>query len=241
MSMPIKLILFAIISFALASCASGPEPIKLNPDEAEILFARGEYQKANAMFLEMAKQQRPYKRTALLLRAAASEVRSNRLSDARRTLQSLQVNYSDPIQPLLLNLTQAHIALHGRQADEVLSLLATPPPADTNPFYLADHYDLRADAFSLSGNRIETTRELIKRERYLRDAELILANQRDIWQALAMLTEQALIQLRTEPPPSVLSGWMDLVRMGHSLTFLLRQPYSQKHTPGRSTDLFRFK
>ncbi len=27
--------------------------------------------------------------------------------------------------------------------------------------------------------------------------------------------------------------------LGHSLTFLLRQPYAQKHTPGRSTDLFR--
>ncbi len=29
--------------------------------------------------------------------------------------------------------------------------------------------------------------------------------------------------------------------LGHSLTFLLRQPYTQKHTPGRSTDLFRVK
>ncbi len=230
MSMPIKLILLTIISFALASCASGPEPVKLNPDEAEILFARGEYQKANAIFRDMAKQQRLHKRTPLLLRAAAAEARANNLSDARRTLQSLQVNYNDPLQKQLLILTQAHIALHGRQADEVLNLLSSPPPAGSNPFYIADHYDLRADAFNLSGNRIETARELIKRERYLRDPELIRANQQDIWQALAMLTEQALMQLRTEPPPSVLSGWMDLVRIAKTYQLrpnMLRQAVQQ--------------
>lgn len=230
MSISIKLILLAIISFALASCASGPEPIKLNPDEAEILFARGEYQKANLLFLDLAKQQRLHKRTPLLLRAAAAQVRANNLSDARRTLQSLQVNYNDPIQPLLLTLTQAHIALQARQADNVLNLLASPPPAGTNPFYVADHYDLRADAFNLSGNRIETARELIKRERYLRDPELIRANQQDIWQALAMLTEKALMQLRTEPPPSVLSGWMDLVRIAKTYQLrpnMLRQAVQQ--------------
>ncbi len=72
MSMPIKLILLTLISFGLASCASGPKPVKLKPDEAEILFARGEYQKADALFLDLARQARPQRRTALLLRAAAA-------------------------------------------------------------------------------------------------------------------------------------------------------------------------
>jgi len=230
MSMPIKLILLAIISFGLASCATGPEPAKLNPDEAEILFARGEYQKSDALFLDMARQVRPHRRTVLLLRSAAAEARSNNPVAAKRTLQSLQINYADASQRLLLNLAQAHIALIERRIDEVLKLLGTPPPAGTGHFYFADYYDLRADAFALSGNRIETARELIKRERYLRDAELIRANQQDIWQALAMLTEQALMQLRTEPPPNVLSGWMDLVRIAKTYQLrpdMLRQAVQQ--------------
>ena len=220
MNFPIKLILFLFISLGLASCASGPTPSKLNPDEAELLFARGEYQKADSLFLDLARQLRPYKRTSLLLRAAAAEARMNNLAKARQTLQDLQINYAKANQRLLLRLTQAHIALMQRQGDKVLKLLSIPPPADSNPFYLADYYDLRADAFNLSANRIETARELIKRERYLRDAALIHANQQDIWQALAMLTEQALMQLRTDPPPNVLSGWMDLVRIAK--TYQLR-------------------
>ena len=218
MSITIKIILFALLGM-LAGCAGGPEPLKLQPDEAELLFARGEYQKAGTLFLELAKQMRS-QRTALQLRAAAARARANNVSGARHILQNLQINYSDNTQRLLHTLTQAHIALSQRQADEILTLLATPLPAGTNPFYIADYYDLRADAFTLSGNRIETARELIKRERYLRDAELIRANQQDIWQALAMLTEQALMQLRTDPPPNVLSGWMDLVRI--SKTYQLR-------------------
>ncbi len=230
MRMPIKLILLTIISVLLASCASGPKPVKLNPDEAEILFARGEYQKAGALFLDMAKQVHSYKRIPFLLRAAAAQARSGNLSDARRTLQGLQIDPADTNLRLLLTLTQAHIALTQRQTDEILELLASTPVTGTNRFYLADYYDLRADAFSLSGNRIETARELIKRERYLRDSELIRANQQDIWQALAMLTEQALMQLRTEPPPSVLSGWMDLIRVAKMYQLrpdLLRQAVLQ--------------
>ncbi|NOZ37247.1 MAG: ABC transporter substrate-binding protein [Gammaproteobacteria bacterium] len=220
MNFPIKIILFLFISFSLASCASGPTPTKLNPDEAELLFARGEYQKADALFLDLARQLRPYKRTLLLLRATAAEARMNNLAKAKRTLQGLKINYAKADQRLLLRLTQAHLALMQRQVDKVLKLLAVPPPAGSNHFYLADYYDLRADAFNLSGNRIETARELIKRERYLGDAALIHANQQDIWQALAMLTEQALMQLRTDPPPNVLSGWMDLVRIAK--TYQLR-------------------
>ncbi len=230
MSMLIKLILLTIISFGLASCATGPEPVKLNPDEAEILFARGEYQKADVLFLDLARQARAHRRTALSLRAAAAEARSNNPTAAKRTLQGLQINYADANQRLLLRLAQAHIAFTERRIDEVLKLLSTPPPTGTDHFYFADYYDLRADAFAVSGNRIETARELIKRERYLRDAELIRANQQDIWQALAMLTEQALMQLRTEPPPNVLSGWMDLVRIAKTYQLrpdMLRQAVQQ--------------
>ncbi len=234
MNFPIKIILFLLISFSLASCASGPTPTKLNPDEAELLFARGEYQKADLLFLDLARQLRIYKRTPLLLRATAAEARMNNLAKAKRTLQGLKINYAKADQRLLLRLTQAHIALMQRQADKVLKLLAIPPAANSNHFYLADYYDLRADAFNLSGNRIETARELIKRERYLRDAALIHANQQDIWQTLAMLTEQALMQLRTDPPPNVLSGWMDLVRIAKTYQLrpaMLRQAVQQwQHT-----------
>jgi len=65
----------------------------------------------------------------------------------------------------------------------------------------------------MPGNRLETAHELVKREAFLRDPELVRTNQQDIWQALSMLSERALQQLRTAPPPDVLSGWMELVQL----------------------------
>ncbi len=228
MNIPARFLLLAIGVLLLNACATGPAPVKLNPDEAEILFARGEYRKADTLFRDMARQLRGPQRLSLLLRAAAAQARDNRIADARRTLAGIMPANAE--QQLLLTLAEAHIAIGQRRADEVLRLLSVPPPATTPRFYRADFYDLRADAFSLSGNRIETARELIRRETFLQDPALILANQQDIWQALAMLTEQALLQLRTEPPPSVLSGWMDLVRIAKTYQLrpdMLRQAVRQ--------------
>ena len=209
------LLLLAFIAALLLSACTLPttEP-GASLDQAEQQFALGEYDAAMKAYLLLAQQASASEQTGLLLRASAAAARNDNLHQARQILKRAKVDPNIPSQVFLLKLTEAHIALMERRPEEVLSLLATPPVADFRPAYLADYHDLRADAFTMSGNRLETARELVKRETYLKgQIELIRANQNDIWQALAMMPERALQQLRTDPPPDVLSGWMELVQI----------------------------
>ncbi|MCW9025240.1 MAG: penicillin-binding protein activator [Gammaproteobacteria bacterium] len=227
MNWNIKFFLLLVISALLSSCASGPEQSQLNPDDAEQLLARGEYHDASKLFVDIAKQLSSQKRAPYLLRATAAQARLGNVIQSKRILKSIQLDAADPVHITLFYLTEAHIALAERQTGRVFEILDNNPPmAGINRFYLADYHDLRADAYHLSGNRIETARELIQREHYLRDPEIIRANQQDIWQSLSMLTERALLQLRTDPPPNILSGWMDLVRI--TKTYQLRPEMLQQ-------------
>lgn len=206
--------LLLTLTSLLIGCAGGPQQAPLNPDDAEHLFARGEYHDASRLFVDIAKQMRASQRGPYLLRATASQAHLGNIIQSKRILKSIQLDANNPEHTSLYYLTEAHIALAERQTGRVFEILDNNPPiAGINRYYLADYHDLRADAYHLSGNRIETARELIRREHYLRDPEIIKANQQDIWQSLSMLTERALLQLRTEPPPNILSGWMDLVRI----------------------------
>jgi len=181
---------------------------------AEQQFALGEYETAMKAYLLLAQQADSSEQSEWLLRASAAAARTDNLHQARQILKRAQPRPGIASQMFLLTLTEAHIALMERQPDEVLRLLESVPTADFRAAYLADYHDLRADAFTMSGNRLETARELVKRETYLpAQVELVQANQNDIWQALAMMPGRALQQLRTDPPPDVLSGWMELVQI----------------------------
>ncbi len=197
----------------LIGCAGGPTTPVQSIEEAENQFALGQYADASRSYLNLAQQARGEARTSLLLRASAAAARADNLHQARQILKTVRPNTRNPTHLLLLHLTEAHIALMERRPDDVLTILATPPAAKTRAAYLADYHDLRADAYTMLGNRLETARELVRRENYLQQQTLIEANQHDIWQALSMLSERALQQLRTDPPPDVLSGWMELVQI----------------------------
>ncbi|HID50003.1 MAG TPA: penicillin-binding protein activator [Chromatiales bacterium] len=197
----------------LAGCA--PQPIRpaLDIDTAEQQFARGDNEAAARQFMELARQHDEPERSRLLLRASAAWAAANQLHQARQILQSLRLDPRDRQQAFLADLARAHIALNERRPEDVLASLTTSPAEIVDKYYLADYYQLRASATTMLGNRLETARELVHREHYLTDPERIAANQQQIWRALAMLSERSLQQLRTAPPPDVLSGWMELVRI----------------------------
>ena len=166
MSLNIKfLLLFLITGLVgglITSCATGPESGQIKSKEAESLFARGEYEDAAKLFTNLASQTRLYKRVPLLLRAAAAYARTGNIIKSKQLLQTLEVDTRIPQDKLLLALTHSHIALAERQADKLIEILNNNPPiSGISAFYLADYFDLRADAYNLSGNRIETANELI--------------------------------------------------------------------------------
>ena len=204
-----------ILVLLLAACAAPTQRGAGVPDAAELeqAMAAGRYPEAAVGFWRLGHLTEGDESRRIMLRTAEAYGRAGNLHQAREILKSLRLNPADPAQAFLQRLTQATIALGERRPEDVLNLLAEPPPSGMDPWWLADYHDLRADAYTMLGNRLETARELVQRETYLRDPDLIAANQNDIWQALSMMSERALQQLRTEPPPDVLSGWMELVQI----------------------------
>ncbi|MDH5784675.1 MAG: penicillin-binding protein activator [Chromatiales bacterium] len=132
-------------------------------------------------------------------------------------------------------LLSAEIVLK-RDPDLTLSLLLNPAvdagqlPGRDDLF--ARYHLLRARAFARLGNHLETAREYLLREFYLTETPAIEANQLSIWQALSLLTPQALEQLRVAPPPDALSGWMELIAISKDYT-LSPATVSQKLTAWR--------
>ena len=197
----------------LAGCAIEPQRTAEDQVDAERLFALGEYQQAAQSFLSLSQLVDEAQRPLMLLRASAAFARADNLYRSRQILKSVQMDPRDPTRVLLFKLAESHIALMERRPADVLLILNTTPSSTIAAPYLADYHRLRAEAYTMQGNRLETAQELVRRESYLSDTKLIEANQQAIWQALAMLSERALQQLRTNPPPDVLSGWMQLVQI----------------------------
>ena len=197
----------------LAGCAIAPQRTADDQAQAERLFALAEYQQAAQSFLTLSQGAEQAQQPLLLLRASAAFARADNLYRARQILKSIPPDPRDRTRVLLFQLAEAHIALMERRPGDVLLILSAQPSVTLAATYLADYPHARAEAYTMLGNRLETARELVRRETYLTDASLIEANQQAIWQALAMLSERALQQLRTNPPPDVLSGWMQLVQI----------------------------
>ncbi|MCG6934384.1 MAG: penicillin-binding protein activator [Proteobacteria bacterium] len=206
-------LLFLGVLILLTGCAPQPVTPSLDANTAEQLFAKGDNAAAARQFMALAQQSESAEQTNLRLRASAAWAAANKLHQARQILQSLDLNTNNRRQSFLADLARAHIALIERRPEDVLTSLATSPEGIVDKFYLADYYGLRASAYTMLGNRLETAQELVMRERYLTDPELIAHNQQLIWQSLAMLSERSLQQLRTAPPPDVLSGWMELIQI----------------------------
>jgi len=206
-----------IVTLLLAGCAgvSEKEVVKeADPvAEAERLLASGEFREAALAFNALAKNASGPQQTRFLLRTAAALARDDRVHQSRQILDNLQPDSRDRQQLFLLNLTEAHIALSERHAQEVLRILEQAPPAQVSYHYLADYHQLRAAAYTMLGNRIDTAGELVKREPHLQNQDLIEDNQGAIWEALAMMNERTLAQMRMATGKNVLGGWMELVQI----------------------------
>lgn len=214
--MTLRRILLAFLIAGLASCASVPQFSKKALDEAEELFLHEKYAEAARLFTVLSGQASPNIKTELRLRAAATMARSNLIVQSRQTLGDLTINKRNHHQVFLYNLSLGHLAIAERRPDDIFTYLRQPPPRKTKQIYQAEYYKLRAEAYTMQGKRLETARELVKRERHIRNDEIRTQNQRAIWDALATLPIRDLQQYRAAPPPDVLSGWMHLVQIAKS-------------------------
>ena len=231
-------ILFVFL-FIFTGCTTITEdvetPDEISSEDPELLFQAGQFENAANGFIALAKETTATQQTFYSLRASAALARAGKIAEAKQWLAQTYTDSLESFTNTIYNLSLAHIAIAERHPDDVQDLLAEPIDPSTSALYIAEFYNLRAEAYTLLGNRLETARQLVEREKYLSDPQGILANQQDIWSALATMSERALHQLRTAPPPDTLSGWMELVQTAkvHQLSpvrlkeqiFLWREKY----------------
>ena len=186
-------------------------PVQVTADDPEQLMQASEYAKAAPLFVQRAEQSSGNEKTHYQLRAITALTRSDQLTAARKIMEQTKVSETDYFGQELLRLAHAHLALIDRRPTQVQSLLANKLREGIPANYVSEYHLLKAEAFELLGNRLEAARELVARETTLSNNALKAANQQKIWALLTSMSERALQQLRTAPPPDVLSGWMELV------------------------------
>ncbi len=210
--------LLPLVLLGLAGCGSAPvqpvAPVEQSLDNrVQSYVDQGDFLTAAQQYLDASRTAPADQRTALRLKAAALLEQGELWDQLRPALASIDTRTLDEpsrIQHLLLSV---RLALAEGRSDEALQKLQPV----RNPELLPDHgyryYQLRAMAYSMRGNALEASRQLIWLDGLVDDPQKKLDNQYRIWEQLSTLTDQALGELRVSPPPDPLSGWMELLQL----------------------------
>lgn len=218
--------LLAIITL-FSGCSSTPEQPasrSLTPNQllqqAADSGATGSFVGAAQNYLQLAQQSSGNQQQTYLLAAANTLIRSQHIDHANNVIAQIDPAMLDPQGQIQYRFALARIALYEQQPEVALEHLRLPG----NSVPLAERqtwHSLRADAFIMSGDALAAVRERIALESQLSSADEIQRNHQLIWQALNQLSSDALLTLRSAPPPDELSGWLEL---GHLYKESLNQP-----------------
>jgi len=213
-------VLLPLVLLGLVGCGSAPvktvTPVPvLEGIDAQVqpYIEQGDFLSAAQRYLDASRTTPAKQRPALRLKAAALLERGELWDQLEPVLASINTRALDEpsrIQHLLLTV---RLDLAQGRSDEALQKLLPI----RNPELLPDHgyryYQLRAMAYAMRGNALEAARQLIWLDGLIDDPQQKLDNQYKIWEQLSTLTNQALEELRVNPPPDPLSGWMELLQI----------------------------
>lgn len=218
---------FLLLSFLIiTACGSTPQNIddseeniavpEVNAEsiQSNTLLIQQQYQTAVDFYQQaLTESTTEEQKIFIQLRLAASLAHIEQVYQSRTILNSIQETNLSPTLQQLLILAKANIAIYERKPSEVLELLATRFSAETDASLLAEYHLLRAQAFSMQGNPLDSAQERVYFENYITNEALIHNNQKKIWALLANLSIRSLQQLLPAPAPDILSGWMELVKI----------------------------
>lgn len=206
----------ALVLAILTSCSSAPPRSQLPADDplaksATEFAARGDYSAAAQLYLNAVKTS-PQKQTAALRLRAAEYLAQGQLWDQLAALlPQLQTAPLDQAGRDRYQLLGAELAIARQKPEKALSQLDLIKNPDDLPGHGRQFYQLRAKAYALTGNSLEAARQLVWLDGQISEHDLRLTNQQAIWNQLNSMSDASLQQLRTNPPPDTLSGWMELV------------------------------
>ena len=216
-----RLLILSLLTTLLFGCAEGPVRKTISPDDqpavAAQALAEGNYELASELYGRLAESSQPPQAYEYRYLNAQALFQGGLPNQAIEQLNQLPESKLEPALRMKVQLLRAEIPLK-RDAHATLELLGKPAVAEgvlaeeVGPLY-ARFYRLRARAYAHLGNHRAAAREYILRELYLQQQEQIEANQLAIWQSLSLLSPRELREQRRQPPPDVLSGWMELVEI----------------------------
>jgi len=217
-----KFLLALLILLTVIGCVPTPgvrgtdSQADLLMEQAVTLEQAGEHAAAAELFEQLALQTLPPADQALLLRAAENHFQAQDSERATALLARIDTR-TLPALDFQKRLLVAELALNRNRPDEAMALLSEGIPEGTDtPLRQRFHAD-RAEGFRLTGNLLESARELGELDLLLEDMDKRLENQLLIIQTLTALTDTALDLLQPNPP-GIQGGWMALARIikGHT-------------------------
>jgi len=220
---PIKRLLLpglVILTLISAGCESTRD-IQVRPTEEDSLTEKirkleqqGQFGQAAELLIQEAQDKNPAEQAPLYLRASTLLIKSSRIEESKRLLSRIVPDEKNHILGKQINHIKSRISLFESKPDIVLESLL--PDLSMPAHIQATTHELRARAYLLSGNTLESARERITLGTLLTEPDKVTKNHEQIWQSLRQLTPAALAQLNLAPPPDILGGWMELARISLS-------------------------
>lgn len=229
--------LAALLLIAVLAGCGRPPSLKPTPPEtadaavagAEQLVSRGDFLGAAARYASLAQGAAEPQRGTYLIRAAENYVLGGDRDSARSALAAAASASLNADGSLLLRLLNAEMLLKENRASEALGLLIEPPNQEAELSLQVRYYRDTALAFRLMGNLLESGRELQMLDQLMTDQQARFDNQLEIVRTLAILSEQALVELQPSPP-GIEGGWMQLAIVFKQAT---REPQALSQLAGQ--------
>jgi len=217
---PALLFLLLFMLILLQGCAPvlKPEQPELpNPEDialqarVDALVAAGDPAAAARLLETSAVATDPDRRNALLLQAG--ELWAD--AESWDKVESILQRFAPPLpgEPeLRRRMLTAQLEISRRNLEQALALMQPPAGPDNSLPVRQRYHRIMAEIFRLTGNLLESARQLVALDALLQGSEERLENQQNLVQTLSTMTDTALTMLQPSPP-GVLGGWMDLVRI----------------------------
>jgi outer membrane PBP1 activator LpoA protein len=211
---------FLFITILIQGCAptlkpSQPEdqvPVDMVlQTQVSALVASGEPAAAARLLETSAVAAEPATRDSLLLQAGELWASAESWDAVETILRRLAPPLPGELE-LRRRLLEAQLEISRRNLELALDLMQPPPgPGNALPVRQQYHRNM-AEIFRLTGNLLESARQLVALDGLLQGTTERLDNQQDLVQTLSTMTDTALTMLQPTPP-GTLGGWMELVRI----------------------------
>ncbi len=179
----------------------------------DLLLFNESYAAAAALLQTLAERYPSPLRDRLNLEAAENWLKARRLEETLALMQRIQPPADDAAFAFRLRMVRTEIAILRGDIEQALDLMEPSPGEETPPALRQRYHTNMAEIFRLSGNLLESARELNVLDQLQADNEdARIKTQQLLVQTLASMTDTAL-QLLQPPPPSNMIGWMELAQV----------------------------